>query len=73
MWTVECGLCCDVGRGSNLVCVRGPVQCSGQRGEGPVQLRPRTEEDASTGYNGRELICFYKTHQDSEFLREGEK
>ena len=49
-WSVESSVVMLVG--SNLVCVRGPVQwAERRRGEGPeepVQLRPRTEEDAST-------------------------
>ena len=44
--TVECGvwvLCCDVGRGSNLVCVRGPVpvQWPERRGTSSVETEDR--------------------------------
>ena len=65
---MECGSCVVMLVGGVTWSVSGDqCQCSGQRGEGPVQLRPRTEEDASTQYDGGELICFYKIHQDSVF------
>ena len=62
-----------------MMLVGGVTRCQetsavgrGSRGEGPVQLRPRTEEDASTQSQRRELTQFYKIYGDGKISREGE-